>query len=66
VDCAILVVAHGLPITCSLLAARGEDLPLTLERAQVDHATPHEITAADLARAVEGFDAWIAEREAAA
>ena len=62
----ILVVAHGLPIIYALLAARGEDLPLTLENAQVEPAVPHELAAADLDHAIEGLEAWIADREAVA
>jgi len=65
-ESSILVVAHGLPIIYALLAARGEDLPLTLEHAQVEPATPHVLGADDLARAIDGIEAWIADREAVA
>src|SRR5437899_1609684 len=34
-ECTILVVAHGLPVTYAARAARGEELPLTLEGVQV-------------------------------
>ncbi|MEP6972980.1 MAG: histidine phosphatase family protein [Actinomycetota bacterium] len=62
----ILVVAHGLTITYALIASRGEDLPLTLEGVQVDHATPFPLGRDELLRAVEVMAAWVARQGAAA
>ncbi|HEX9234934.1 MAG TPA: histidine phosphatase family protein [Actinomycetota bacterium] len=56
---AVLVVAHGLPITAVLLAARGEGIPLTLEGVQVEPAQPHPVTANELAAALRTLRQWI-------
>ena len=61
----ILVVAHGLPVTYGVRAARGLDLPLSLEGTQVGHVQPHHLTAADLACAVERLEAYADDPEAA-
>jgi probable phosphoglycerate mutase len=63
---AVLLISHGLPVTYTVRAARGEDLPLTLERAQVDHAVPYRLSLAEVEGAIEAMEAWAAEREAAA
>jgi probable phosphoglycerate mutase len=60
-EAAILVVAHGLPITAVLLAMKGEKIPVTLQGVQVDYATPHPVTAEQLLEAVRNMRAW-AER----
>ena len=56
---AVLVVAHGRPITAVLLAARGEGIPLTLEGVQVEPAQPHPVTANELAAALRTLRQWI-------
>ena len=63
---AILVIAHGLPITYTVLAAHGEDLPLTLERVQVDHASPHRLSRSQVERAITVLNRWAGEQEPAA
>jgi probable phosphoglycerate mutase len=55
---AILLIAHGLPVTYTVLASRGEDLPLTLEGLQVDHAVPYRLSRADVERAIAGMERW--------
>jgi 2,3-bisphosphoglycerate-dependent phosphoglycerate mutase len=62
----ILVIAHGLPVTYTVVAARGEDLPLTLERVQVDHAVPHRMSSSEVERAISVMGRWAREQEAAA
>jgi broad specificity phosphatase PhoE len=52
----ILVVAHGLPIRYVLNAARAE-LPEPIVQ-NVEHATPYELSRAELAVAVERLAAW--------
>jgi hypothetical protein len=61
-----LVVAHGLPVTYTVLAARGHELPLTLEGTQVDHATPYRLTREETDRAVEAMERWVRDHEVAA
>jgi broad specificity phosphatase PhoE len=62
----ILLVTHGLPVTAALLAAKGEDPPITLEKVQVHTAEPHPLEAGELERAVEHLESWARrEREAA-
>jgi probable phosphoglycerate mutase len=61
----ILVIAHGLPVTYTVRAARGEGLPLTLEGIQVDHASPHRLSGLDVQRAIEAMERWVHEQEAA-
>jgi probable phosphoglycerate mutase len=57
-ECAILVVAHSLPIAYVLMALAGFDpaprVPL------VDYATAHTVSAADLSRAITRLEAWCA------
>jgi probable phosphoglycerate mutase len=65
-DPTILLVAHGLPVTYALFAARGEALPLTLESAQVRHATPYQLDGEDLNRAIQGLEAWVGDHEVSA
>ena len=62
----ILVIAHGLPVTYAVRASRGDDLPLTLEGVQVDHAVPYRLSRADVERAIAGMERWAREREDAA
>jgi broad specificity phosphatase PhoE len=62
----ILVIAHGLPVTCAVRAARGQDLPLTLETAQVAHAVPHRLSDTEVLRAAVILERWAEEREQAA
>jgi broad specificity phosphatase PhoE len=59
----ILLVAHGLPITYALLAARDLELPLTLGSDQVEHATPFPLDASGIGRVIERLETWVAERE---
>ena len=54
----ILVVAHGLAVTYAVRAARGLDLPLSLEGTQVGHVQPHHLTAPALACAAERLEAY--------
>jgi probable phosphoglycerate mutase len=61
----VLVIAHGLPVTYTARAARGEDLPLTLEGIQVDHAIPHRLSGSEVRRAVEAMERWALDQEAA-
>jgi 2,3-bisphosphoglycerate-dependent phosphoglycerate mutase len=58
----VLLVTHGLPVTATLLAAKGEDPPISLEGVQVHTAEPYPLAAADLQRAVEHLEGW-ARRE---
>jgi 2,3-bisphosphoglycerate-dependent phosphoglycerate mutase len=60
----ILIVAHGLPLTYTLLAARAEQLPLSLEGVQVDHATPYPVGRDELLRAIDGLEAWVGRQGA--
>jgi probable phosphoglycerate mutase len=60
----ILFVGHGLAVTYALLAARGEDLPLSLEATQVPHATPYPLIAEELERAVGRLESWVRDHEA--
>jgi broad specificity phosphatase PhoE len=57
-ECAILVVAHSLPIAYVLMALAGFDpaprVPL------VEYATAHTVSAADLTRAITRLEAWCA------
>ena len=62
---AILVIAHGLPVTYTVRAGRGEDLPLTLEGTQVGHATPYRLSPSDVGRAIDAMERWAREQEAA-
>jgi broad specificity phosphatase PhoE len=55
----VLVVSHGMPVTIVGLALRGRDVPLTLERDQVQPATPHEYSADELTRALRGLRGWV-------
>ncbi len=57
---AILVVTHGLPVSAVLLALRGEEVPITLEKVQVRPAEPHPVTAGELEFAVHWLDARMA------
>jgi broad specificity phosphatase PhoE len=63
---AALVIAHGLPVTYAVRASRGEDLPLTLEGVQVDHAVPYRLSRADVERAIAGMERWARKRDDAA
>jgi broad specificity phosphatase PhoE len=55
----ILVVAHGLPIRYVVDAARASN---PAQRAEpIDYAEPHRFAAADLERAVERLEAWVAD-----
>jgi broad specificity phosphatase PhoE len=65
-EAAVLVVAHGLPVTYTVRAARGLDLPLSLEGVQVDHAVPHRLTDADLHEALGAMERWADEQGTAA
>ena len=62
----VLVIAHGLPVTYTLRAARGQDLPLTLGSAQVAYATAYRLSGADVRRAAAVLEQWANEREQAA
>jgi 2,3-bisphosphoglycerate-dependent phosphoglycerate mutase len=62
----ILVIAHGLPVTCTVRAARGLDLPLTLETAQVAPAVAHRLSDVDVLRAAVVLKRWAEDREKAA
>src|ERR671937_518696 len=53
---AILVIAHGLPVTYTVRAGRGEELPLTLEGIQVGHATPYRLSRSEVRRAVAAME----------
>ena len=55
----ILVVAHGLPIRYVVDAARASDPPQRAE--PIDYAEPHRLAAAELERAVERLEAWVAD-----
>lgn len=55
----LLVVAHGLGVTLAVRAARGLDLPLTLEDAQVAPATAHPLRSEDLERVVRRLGEWL-------
>jgi probable phosphoglycerate mutase len=59
----ILVVAHGLTVTYTLLAARGDDLPLSLEGVQAGYATSFELDRAEVLRAADGLASWSAKQE---
>ena len=52
----ILVVTHGLPVTAVLLALRGEEVPITLEKVQVRPAEPHVVTFDELEVAVDRLE----------
>jgi len=54
----ILVIAHGLPVTGALLAARGQDVPPTLKGVQVGYAQPATLSAGQLERAVSRLESW--------
>ena len=55
----ILVVAHGLPIRYVVDAARASN---PAQRAElIGYAEPHRVAAADLERAVERLEAWVAD-----
>jgi broad specificity phosphatase PhoE len=56
---AILLVAHGLPITAVLLALRGEDIPPTLQGVQVEPADPHPVTAEELTLSLRNLREWV-------
>ena len=53
----VLVVTHGLPVMCAVIAASGEDLPVVLDR--LPYATPYRLSARDLGRAVEHLQRWV-------
>ena len=57
-ESAILVIAHGLPVTYAVRAARGDSLPLTLEGAQVEHAVLHRLSAGDVRTAISAMETW--------
>ena len=57
---AILLVTHGLPVSAILLALRGEEVPVTLEKVQVLPAEPHPLSSGELRTAVDWLDARIA------
>ncbi len=57
---AILLVTHGLPVSAILLALRGEEVPVTLEKVQVRPAEPHPLSSGELQSAVDWLDARIA------
>lgn len=61
-EATILLVSHGLPVTAVLLAAKGQDPPISLEGVQVHTAEPYPLAAADLERAVAHLRDW-ARRE---
>jgi broad specificity phosphatase PhoE len=54
----ILVIAHGLPVTGALLAARGQDVPPTLKGIQVGYAQPATLDAGEFAAAVVRLESW--------
>jgi 2,3-bisphosphoglycerate-dependent phosphoglycerate mutase len=62
----ILVIAHGLPITYTIRAASGQDLPLTLEAAQVAYAVPYCLGDTDVRRAAAALQRWADDQESAA
>jgi broad specificity phosphatase PhoE len=62
----VLVIAHGLPITYTVRAVRGQDLPLALAAAQVSYAVPHHLDNMDVQRAAVTLEQWAQEQESAA
>jgi broad specificity phosphatase PhoE len=62
----VLVIAHGLPVSYTLRAATGQDLPLTLEAAQVSCAAPYRLGETDLQRAAAVLERWADDQERAA
>jgi broad specificity phosphatase PhoE len=58
----VLVVSHGITVTCALAAARGEPIPLTFEGANVPRAVPYPVSAEDLVAAVGRLDAYASGR----
>lgn len=61
----ILVIAHGLPVTCAVQAAGGRDLPLTMETIQVAPAVPHRLSDVEVLRAAVVLERWADDREKA-
>jgi broad specificity phosphatase PhoE len=62
----VLVIAHGLPVTYTVRAASGQDLPLTLETVQVSCAVPYRLGATDLRRAATVLQRWADHQDRAA
>jgi probable phosphoglycerate mutase len=54
----IVAVTHNLPLRMLVNAAAGAD-PLTGPLRRVPQATPHDLTAAEVATAIEGLAAWV-------
>jgi broad specificity phosphatase PhoE len=57
----VFAVLHGITIAYAELAIRGEPLPLTLVGGNVAYATPFVVGPAELARGIDGFEAFVAE-----
>jgi 2,3-bisphosphoglycerate-dependent phosphoglycerate mutase len=62
----VVVIAHGLPITYTVLAVHGQDLPLALAAAQVSYAAPHRLGDMDVQHAAVALEQWAQEQERAA
>ncbi|MFL5796853.1 MAG: histidine phosphatase family protein [Actinomycetota bacterium] len=62
----VLVVAHGLPVMAVWLAARGEEVPVSLHGMPDAHGEARSLVRDDLMRGVERMREWIREQEAAA
>jgi broad specificity phosphatase PhoE len=65
-DHTVVVIAHGLPVTYTIRAASGQDLPLTLETVQVSCAVPYHLDVAGLRRAAAVLEQWADDQEKAA
>ena len=61
-----LVVAHGLPVTAVWLAARGEQVPVSLRGMPDAYADVRSMSRAELLIGIERMHEWIREQEAAA
>jgi broad specificity phosphatase PhoE len=55
----VLAVLHGVTVAYVELAIRGQPLPLTLRGVLAPYATPFVVDPAELARAIEGFEAFV-------
>jgi broad specificity phosphatase PhoE len=58
-DPIVFAVLHGITIAYAELAIRSDPLPLTLVGGNVPYATPFVVGPAELARAIEGFEAFV-------